>query len=88
MALFGTKTRATRRRLDKTAWIAAERDFALRPCTIVDISDDGARLRLEDVERLPRHFQLLLSRATREGKSCELRWRRGNAAGVKFIARR
>lgn len=60
--------------------------FALKPCKVVDLSDDGAQLRIEGAERLPKRFTLTFSRNTRTGPRCETRWRRGSQVGVKFVS--
>jgi hypothetical protein len=86
MALMGRKTRSPRRRTDKPAWLVVDQEFALRACKVVDISDEGARLDVEPGERLPRHFRLTYSRTSRDGRRCEMRWRRGRSVGVKFVA--
>lgn len=86
MALLGRKTRSPRRRTDNPAWLVVENGFALRPCKVVDISDQGARLDVEPGERLPRHFRLTFSRTSRAGRGCEMRWRHGRSVGVKFVA--
>jgi hypothetical protein len=62
-----------------------DRSFALRPCKVIDMSDNGARLYLEPDDRLPKHFNLTFSRASRNGLRCEVRWRRGHSVGVKFV---
>jgi hypothetical protein len=85
MALLGRKSRAPRRLADRQAWIVVENSFALRPCKVVDISDQGARLDLDEADRLPKFFDLTFTRASRAGRRCELRWRRGRTAGVKFV---
>lgn len=86
MALFGRKSRQTRRNIQREAWLAGEHDFALRRCTVVNMHDDGAQLSIDTAERLPNRFQLTFSRASRTGKLCEVRWRRGRAVGVRFVA--
>lgn len=86
MALFGRKTRPPRTKRNQQAWLVADESFALRPCRVIDLSDDGARLELDESERLPKSFRLIFSRDTRAGPRCELRWRRGRSAGVKFVA--
>ncbi len=86
MALFGRKTRKTRRKVQREAWLAVDQDFALRPCTIIDMHDDGAQLRVKDAARLPARFNLTFSRSTRTGQRCEVRWRKGQSVGVKFMA--
>jgi hypothetical protein len=85
MSLFGRKPRPPRRRVEKEAWLALDRSFALRPCKVIDMSDEGARLYVDD-DRLPKHFNLTFSRSSRDGKRCEMRWRRGHSVGVKFVA--
>jgi hypothetical protein len=86
MTLFARKSRKPRQKVERQAWFAGDGDFALRPCTVVDMSSDGARLRIEDAARLPGKFRLTFSRSTREGFRCDLRWRRGQTVGVKFSA--
>lgn len=85
MMLFGRKSRKTRRKIQREAWLAGDRDFALRPCTVVDMHDDGAQLKVDYPERLPIRFNLTFSRSSRSGKRCEVRWRRGHSVGVKFV---
>ncbi|MGD9920510.1 MAG: PilZ domain-containing protein [Pseudorhodoplanes sp.] len=85
MTLFGRKSRKPRQKVNRSAWLAGDSDFALRPCTIIDMSSEGAKLRTEDVARLPKQFRLTFSRSTRDGKRCDLRWRRGQIFGVKFV---
>lgn len=86
MALLGRKSRVPRRQVDKEAWIVLDNSFALRPCKIVDMSDQGARLDLDAADRLPKFFSLTFSRSSRAGRRCEIRWKRGRTVGVKFVA--
>ena len=86
MTLFGLKSRKARRKVERKAWFVGDGDFALRPCTVLDMSSDGARLRIDDTTRLPGNFRLTFSRSTRDGLRCDLRWRRGQTVGVKFAA--
>ena len=60
MTLFGRKTRPTRRRTNQPAWITIDGGFATRPCTVIDISEGGARLRVEDPQFVKPQFQLKL----------------------------
>lgn len=86
MTMVGRKPRSYRRRVDQSAWVAIERDFALQPCTVVDLSDEGARLNVERPDQLPQHFRLTFSRATRNGRRCEVSWKHGRSVGVRFVA--
>jgi hypothetical protein len=48
-----------------------------------DISPTGAKLELESISALPREFELEVPQR-RAVYPCELKWRRQNAAGVRF----
>ena len=52
-------------------------------CTIRDLSDKGARLQLSDSVALPSSFRLHIPKFDRT-VTAELRWRRGDFAGVQF----
>jgi hypothetical protein len=60
MTLFGRKTRPARRRTNQPAWITVDGGFATRQCTVIDISEGGARLRVEDPQFVKPQFQLKL----------------------------
>jgi hypothetical protein len=85
MALIGRKSRAPRTKRNQQVWLVADESFALRPCKVIDFSDDGARLEVDEAERLPKSFRLIFSRSSRAGPRCEMRWRRGRSVGVKFV---
>lgn len=76
--------RALRRQSGAPAWIRVEKEFAVRPCTIVDISANGAKLTLHSPQPVPQEFKLLLSRDA-QGRSCRLKWRRGTRLGAEFL---
>ena len=56
--------------------------FAKRDCKVVDISKSGARIAISGAIELPRQFNLAFASSTRP---CELVWRNGTMAGVKFL---
>lgn len=86
MFSFGRKTRVSRKRVDKPAWLVFDGDFALRPVVVVDLSDTGALLKLDQVpERMPKRFTLTFTRGSRAGRQCEVRWKHGRSVGVKFV---
>lgn len=64
--------------------MGAEGDFAVRKCSILDISDGGAKLKVDDPQFIRPIFQLKFSRADR-GKRCKLCWRKGPLIGVEFL---
>lgn len=77
------KRKATRRGMHYSAWIALEQDQLLG-CAMSDISETGARVDVEDAEKIPDHFILLLSRAGTPKRKCSVVWRNGNQIGVEF----
>ncbi|MGE0701777.1 MAG: PilZ domain-containing protein [Hyphomicrobiaceae bacterium] len=61
-------------------------------CTVVDMSGTGAQVRLPhataaaygDLDSIPDKLTLVL-RADRMQVECEIKWRRGNCLGVRFL---
>jgi len=82
--LFGRKSRPVRRKVNQDAWISLEGDFAARKCTVVDISDSGAKLKIEDPRFIRPEFRLKFSR-TDHGRRCKVAWRKGLLLGIEFI---
>ena len=62
------------------------RKSPLRDCTVVDLSDLGARLAVEDSANVPDEFALLLSPFVRPFRKCRLVWRKDEHVGVEFDA--
>jgi PilZ domain-containing protein len=84
--MAATKKRETRKSLSRHAWITLDGGFAARHCLVVDISTAGARITLdEDAAQLPGVIRLAFARDARTGRSCQVIWRRGKSAGIKFI---
>ena len=80
-----TKKREARRSLQQAGWITFDGGFAARPCVVQDMSATGAKITIEDTNSLPGRLRLAFSRDARTGKNCEVVWRRGKSAGVKFV---
>jgi len=56
----------------------------VRPCTVMDISEGGARLKLDGLPELPDVFELILSWGARTKRKCQVRWRSDSEVGVQF----
>lgn len=54
-------------------------------CTIIDISETGAKLELAQIDIIPARFKLFVPDADRLYE-CEVVWRSGNNAGVMFTS--
>jgi hypothetical protein len=79
------KKREARKSLRQPGWITLEGGFAARQCVVQDISSAGAKITVDDSNVLPGRLRLAFSRDARTGRNCEVVWRRGKSAGVKFV---
>ena len=82
---IGAKKREARRSLRQPGWITLEGGFAARPCLVEDLSESGARVTVEDNNTLPAKLRLAFTRDARNGRPCEVVWRRGRTVGIKFV---
>jgi hypothetical protein len=74
--------RASRKKVGSKAWI---RDgFAVRPCTLVDLSDTGVQISVGKTEIVPKTFTFLMSRNSPTGRRAQIKWRRGTQIGAEF----
>ena len=84
MAIFGRRPRSSRRRTNQPAWMSVDGSFATRQCTVVDISEGGARLRVEDPQFVKPQFHLKFDRSS-PGRICKVAWKKGNLIGIEFV---
>jgi hypothetical protein len=85
LSKLGAKKREARKSLRQPGWITLEGGFAARTCVVEDISASGAKVSVEDNNTLPAKLRLSFTRDTRNGRPCEVVWRRGKSFGVKFV---
>ena len=83
MAIFRRKSRPPCRKINQEAWMAIDGAFAARRCLVLDISTDGARIKINDATLNWPVFQLKFSRAE-QGKRCKVSWQKGFVIGVEF----
>ena len=69
------------RHTSKMGQKATFRDY--RYCVVADISRSGAKIVVEGEANIPAHFELAFADGAK-WLLCELIWRRGKTAGVKF----
>lgn len=81
-----TKKRQVRRSVQQTAWITLEGGFAARQCNVLDLSATGAKVVVDDPRSVPSKMRLAFSRDARNGRNCEVVWRRGKTFGVRFVS--
>lgn len=73
-----------RTRLLKHAMILASRTTI--PCTILDLTNRGARIRLADMRGVPDRFELSFGQRHAH-RACRVTWRAENQLGVAFEPR-
>jgi hypothetical protein len=83
--MAAAKKREVRKSLQQPGWITLEGGFAARPCVVRDMSSSGAKITIDDPNSLPGKLRLALSRDARTGRNCEVVWRRGTSAGIRFV---
>jgi len=79
------KRRAKRHEVQHGAKLARADGVALGRCQMLDISASGARLRVDESQRIPDHFLLVLSHTGNLYRQCSVVWRDGATIGVEFI---
>ena len=80
---FIDQRRSQREDVRFPAWIDVG-SGELRECTVLDVSDEGARLAIKSPRTLPEVFYLVLSRnGTR--RPCRLIWRSDDEIGLFYL---
>jgi hypothetical protein len=79
------RRQSPRRRVLKGGVVAFNDRYVTLPCTVRDISDGGARLRIEGSITAPDTFELIIEIDGLEA-SCEVVSRRGNEVSVRFVS--
>src|SRR5262245_35614464 len=74
-----------RRRVLKSAIAASNERRLTVNCVVRDLSDTGARLRVEGSMTVPDTFELLIPLDGFEAP-CQVVWRKGGEVGVRFLA--
>jgi hypothetical protein len=55
-------------------------------CVVLNLSEGGAKLLVEEQTPLPTEFILFLRRSSPIGRRCHTIWRIGNKIGVRFMS--
>jgi hypothetical protein len=82
---FFNRRKYPRRTANEVVWIEKEPTI-LERCTLVNVSETGARLTISDVYDLPESFALHLTRESDGGRRCQIIWRRDYEVGVEFLS--
>lgn len=78
------RRRLLRQRVLKGALVAYSDRYCTLPCTVRDISAEGARLRSPNAAAVPDRFELIIELDGLEA-NCEVVWRKDEDIGVRFL---
>jgi hypothetical protein len=81
------RRRDIRKRVRLSGWMDLGDRVCIGLCRIRDISDGGARLRLDKGDTAPARFVLRLTQDGSVGRICERMWSEGSEVGVRFVGR-
>jgi hypothetical protein len=84
--MFGERRNNQRTTINRIAKLVAETGAPIGDCTIIDISDSGARLLCENVT-VPDTFRLVTDGNQPIQEDCRVAWRLGCEIGVEFITK-
>jgi hypothetical protein len=79
------RKREVRKSISQPAWITLDGGFAARQCVVQNISSSGAKISVDEAVALPATLRLAFSRDARTGHKCQVIWRSGRSAGLKFV---
>lgn len=74
-----------RHALHYTVYIDAGDASSPRPCLLLEASNRGARLAINDTTALPDRFRLLLVRNGTSYRECRVAWRSSTQVGVAYL---
>jgi hypothetical protein len=76
--------RSIRECVNVPAWISVGPDDP-KPCTVLDVSEHGARIQVGAVADLPEFVDLLFTRDGSRLRRCQIAWRSEGQIGVCYI---
>jgi hypothetical protein len=78
--------KATRRHVSQQALMLHEDGSIIGPCTMLDVSATGARLKLASGIVAPPEFTLLLSKVNAAmRRRCVVAWQNDRTVGIRFL---
>jgi hypothetical protein len=74
-----------RRRFRYLAHVAFGDGSPIRQCTLLDVSETGARITIDISDTMPAEFALLLASGGAARRWCNVVWQSGSEIGVLFV---
>ena len=67
------------------AWIEFDDHTSPLSCTLLDVSEGGARIEVASPHRLPEEFSLILAEDAANVRRCRIIWRADNEIGISYL---
>jgi hypothetical protein len=77
--------KANRKNVAANAWLRLDEGFAVRPCSVIDLSDTGVQVSSAAAPAVRGTFTLMMSRNAGSGRRARVIWRRGSQIGAVFL---
>jgi PilZ domain len=82
---FIEQRRSLRERVHFPAWIEIGDGSTRRDCTVLDVSEGGARIMVSSPVKIPREFWLVFSKFGTRRRRCRVAWRSTEQIGVTYV---
>ena len=82
---FIEQRRSIREHVQFPAWIDIGDGSQLRSCTVLDVSEGGARVKLSSSTALPKEFWLVLTKDRTRRRHCRMVWHSDTQIGVSYL---
>ena len=82
---FIERRRSIREHVQFPAWIDIGDGLQPRSCTVLDVSEHGARIILSSAAQLPEEFWLILTKDRTKRRYCRMVWRSDTQVGVTYL---
>ena len=82
---FIERRRSIREQVQFPAWIDAGDGSRPRSCTVIDVSESGARIMVPSPAFLPKEFWLVLTKDGLRRRHCRVVWYTEAQAGIKYL---
>lgn len=83
---FIEQRRSIREHVCFPAWIEIVSGAQGTECTVLDVSDSGARVAVSTKTRFPKEFWLVFSKDGTRRRRCCMAWRSSEQIGVTYLA--
>ena len=82
---FIEQRQSIREQVKFPAWIDFGDGSQPRDCTVLDVSEDGARIIVSSPAELPKEFWLVLSADRMRRRQCRIVWSSDTQVGVRYL---